>query len=132
MNTALIWCGLVAIFWGSMSVAVKMSGLTGGWVAIILATGTLPITLLGMGGAKPTGWPLIICMAGSILNGFGMLAFGKLVSLEGINISNVIPIAYALIPIVVTIEATLLLGESLPMSKVAALAAIAVSIYVLS
>ena len=133
MNNPMIYCGLVALFWGSMSVVPRMSGLTGGWVAITLATGTLAVSLFGVNSSTPTTMkPLILCFVAGVLNGLGTLAFGKLASWQEVELSKVMPIAYAVIPIVVTAGAWLLLNEPLTSSKLFGLVAVVVGIYFLS
>ncbi len=133
MNNPMIYCGLVALFWGSMSVVTRLSGLTGGWVAITLATGTLAVSLFGVNSSTPTTMkPLILCFVAGVLNGLGTLAFGKLASWQEVELSKVMPIAYAVIPIVVTAGAWFLLNEPLTSSKLFGLVAVVVGIYFLS
>lgn len=131
MNNPLIYCGLVALFWGGMSVVTRLSGLTGGWVAIMIATGTMAVSLVGVNSNIPTMKPLVVCLIAGILNGLGMLAFGKLASWQGIDVSKVVPIAFAMILIVITAGAWLLLDEPLTSSKFLGLIAVIIGIYLL-
>lgn len=132
MNNPLIYCFIVGICWGGMGLIARVSGLGSQWTAIMLGAGTLATTLVGINTILPPLKPLTICFIAGIVNGIGMLAFGVLTSWEGTEVSKVLPIAFALIPIAITFGALIFLGEQLTTTKAIGITVIAIGVYILS
>ena len=133
LNQPLFFCGVVALFWGGMGLVAKASGLNPGWTACMLGIGTLPLALVGaVGNPAPSTTALVVGLAAGILNGLGILAFGKIAAWQGIDISKLIPIAYGLIPVVVAVGAWLGFGEQFTVSKTFGLIAVVIGIYLLN
>ncbi|TSC77585.1 MAG: hypothetical protein G01um101429_1001 [Parcubacteria group bacterium Gr01-1014_29] len=133
MNQPLFFCGLVALFWGGMGLVSRASGLNPGWVACMLGIGTLPLALTGaIGNPIPSTTALSVGLVAGILNGLGILAFGKIAAWQGIDISRLTPIAYGMIPVVVAVGAWLAFGEQFTTAKTVGLVAIVIGIYLLN
>ncbi len=124
MNKAIFLCALVGVFFGTAPLLGRLSSVSAMMMAVLVAAGSLVATSpfafsQDYAAAGPKG--IILGLLAGILNGIGLIAFYQLVA--GANkglweISKVLPIALALVPIVIAIGAAIFFGEKFTASKI--------------
>jgi len=131
-NAALFYSFILALTFGVCPLVARSSGLTPGWTSAFLALGTLPIVACGFwyGGAVPVGRSLIIGILAGLINGIGLLAYGKLTSGQ-FEISRYMPIALAVAPAIIAIGGWLFFHESLTLNKIIGVVAVVVAVWLL-
>lgn len=131
-NLVLVYTAMLAMSFGFCPLISRAAGLSGGWTALLLAIGTLPMTMIGVGQMTklPPVRGLLICLAAGIVNGIGLYAYGRLVSGQW-EISRVLPIALAIAPAIIAIGGRVFYGEPLTPAKIAGIAAVAAAIWLL-
>lgn len=73
-----------------------------------------------------------IVLAAGVLNGVGFLFFGKLMQWKGRDVSQLLPIVFALMPIFTLATATLLLHEPVTAKKLAGIALAGIAVWLLN
>lgn len=151
-KTSAVYVAMLAMSFGICPLISRAAGLPGGWTAFLIAVGTLPVVAYGIGGWGPclvsvgalsvmmlgicqlTGLPpfrcLAICLIAGVVNGFGLYAYGQLVSGQW-EISRVLPVALVAAPVIIAIGARIFFGEALTATKIAGISAVAVGIWLL-
>lgn len=124
MNHPIVFCIAAALVWGMWPVVVKFSNLTSAWVAFLV-----PLASVGVAGVAltagshastfPSGKAITIGLAAGILNGFGFVAFGRLLGAEkgGWDVSTYATAVYALLPLVTMLGAVFVLREPMTVAK---------------
>lgn len=128
----LVYCLIAACFFGTWPVIARFAHLSPGWLALVFSIGTGVVAVAGLNSPVPLARPLIIGVGAGMVNGIGMLAFAKLISWEGVQVSRVIPITFALMPVFTTLAALVLFGEQLSLRKAFGVTLAFIAVYLLS
>lgn len=138
MRLALFYCFMAALCYSIYPVLAKKMGLTGIWVAIMINTGGLMVALIKFGSQTNKQMSsikqmLIGFLLIGIVAGVGTLFYSEVMVFKGIDVSKLIPITLALMPIMTAILAYFIMQEQVfTIKKITAFTMAAVSIYLLS
>jgi uncharacterized membrane protein len=132
INAALFYSIILALTFGFCPLIARLSGLTPGWTSAFLALGTLPIVVCGFwyGGAVPAGRSLIIGLLAGVINGVGLMAYGKLTSGQ-FEISRFMPIALAIAPAIIAVGGWIFFHEPISLNKIIGIIAVVVAVWLL-
>jgi drug/metabolite transporter (DMT)-like permease len=97
LNLPLILSLFAGFFFGLWPVVARFAGISSFWIAFLIPLGTLLVVSFE---AAPkiaaTTWPvykiLAIGIIAGAINGFGMLAYGRILSNGSLNVSKYVPI----------------------------------------
>lgn len=132
LNNPLSYCFFAAFFFGTWPLIARFANLRAGWLALVFSIGTGVIAASGLARPIPPGRSLLIGIVAGAVNGIGMMAFAKLIDWKEVEVSKFIPIIFALMPVVSTIEAALFFNETMAARKLVGLALAFIAVYLLS
>lgn len=124
MNNATLLCVVVGIFWAAAPLLGRISSVNAMMMTVLIASGTLVATFpvaFSQNYAAVGSKALMLGLLAGIVNGIGLLAFYRLVagSNEGLwEISRVVPISLALVPVGIAIGSRLFFSEALTTEKI--------------
>lgn len=125
---------LVAVASGAWPLIVRFTSLNAQWVAITVTLATAIVAGVFSyisSPALPPVRPLVIGLVAGTVNAVGMIAWGRLITLKGVELSKVLPIAFVLMPVVSVIGAFLIFKEPMTLKKIIGVVAAGISIYLL-
>lgn len=124
---------LSGVFFGVWPLVMRASGLGAAWVAIMLALGS---GLVGISVFKGTAFPslngLLIGLAAGLLNGFGVLAYGKLIGMPEVEMSKIVPLLVVLIGAVGVLGGYFFYGEPFTLRKIIGIIAVIIAAFLLT
>ena len=137
MAFALFYCFIAALCYAVYPVMARKVGINAIWLAILLNSGGLVVALVrtaaqGTNQNLTTRQIFLGCVIG-IIAGIGTLFYSEVMTLKGIDISKLIPITLAMMPVMAVILASIFLKEEIfTLKKMIAYAMIPISIYLLA
>ncbi len=138
MNNQWILCIVAGLLWGMAPLVGRLSSVNAMMMTVLIAVGTLVATLpvAFSQNYAAVGWQYLgYGVLGGVLNGVGLLAFYWLVagSNQGLwNASQVLPISFVIVPIVIAAGSCIFFKEPVTVSKVLGLIFAAFAIYFLN
>lgn len=114
---------------GTWPLVTKLSGLEKGWATIFLSAGMLisaiVITACGSTNNTISQKALMLGLAAGLMNGIGLAAFNKLLTMS--DVSRSATAMYALLPAVIVVSGIMFLSEPITFRKAAGLGAAVVA-----
>ena len=132
MNSPLLFCVLAGVCFGTWPILARFGGMTPGWMSFLIGVGTMLATALGLNASTPGGKSAAIVVAAGAINGLGMLAFGKLIGWKGQDVSRLLPIVFAIMPVVTVLTALLFLHEPMTLKRGAGIVLAGIAIWFLN
>ena len=123
---------IAALFFSAWPIIAKFSNLGFGWLSLVIAIGTGLIALTQVNHEVPIARQLLIGFAAGLVNGIGTLAYARLLSTKGVDVSKFIPLTLGLIAVFTVIAGVLLFKEPLSIKKVAGVFLVVVAIFLLN
>jgi len=137
MALALLYCLLTATCYAYYPVLAKIVKLEAMWLAILVNIGGLSVALawniIGTNAQKLTPKQIWIGLLIGVIAGIGTLFYSLIMTMEKVNLSTVIPIMLAMMPVMLAIFSYFFLGERIFIPrKMVALVMVAVGIFLLT
>lgn len=134
MNETLLLALIAGFLFAEWPLVMRYSQLSGPWVIIMVAAGTIVVGFIAhiFTPNLPASKCLFYgCLAG-IVNGLGMVAFGRLISNKATDLSIAIPLMVVFMAVFGALSAIFFYGEPLTIKKGTGLAIAAVAAFLLS
>lgn len=136
MNNPIYYCIFAALCFGGWPLLGRFSGLSSGWMSLLVASGTATLGLISIFTNQTSGAPsaraIIIGLTAGAINGVGMLAYSKVIGWQGSDVSKILPIAMILTPMFAMAGALIFLGEPVSAKKLFGAGIACAGIYLLS
>ena len=115
---AIMYSGIAALFFGMWPLVMRFAQLSPAWINFIVVAGSFPVVIIGLLGNNsfPSRQAMALGIFAGILNGVGILAYGKLIGGDW-DISKTLLIALALMPLVVAVGSKILFNEEFTINK---------------
>lgn len=133
-NNPYIYIALIAIASGTWPLVIRFTNLNAQWVAITVTFATAVVAGVFSyfsSPALPPTRPIVIGLIAGTINAIGMVAWGRLITLKGVELSKVLPIAFVLMPVVSVVGAWLIFKEPMTIKKIAGVIAAGAAIFLL-
>ncbi len=118
MNSPLLLAILSAACFGTWPVISRFAtGVNPGWFSLLVALGTLAGVLPMLNTAMPAARGAAIVLVAGAVNGVGMLMFVKLLNTKGADLSRVLPMVYALMPVFTVATSMAFLHEPMNLKR---------------
>lgn len=137
MKNPLILALLAGFFFGLWPVVARHISIAALWISFLIPVGTLlivaPTALPGMiSGATPMNRLIVFGVIAGVINGLGMLAYGRILSNTDWNVSKYVPIVAVASIATAAIGAFLIFKEPLTIQKSLGLVFAALAVWLLS
>ena len=103
----------------------------GVWPLVMRASGLVGISVF-KGTAFPSLNGLLIGLAAGLLNGFGVLAYGKLIGMPEVEMSKIVPLLVVLIAAVGVLGGYFFYGEPFTLRKIIGIIAVIIAAFLLT
>jgi len=137
LKNPLILSLLAGFFFGLWPVVARNIGLGSLWIAFLIPVGTLvmvaPYALPGMvAGHIPLTRLIVFGVFAGAINGLGMLAYGRILSNTGLNVSKYVPVVAVISIATAAIGAFIAFKEPVTLQKSLGLIFAAIAVWLLS
>jgi len=134
-ESPLFFCVMSALCFGVWPIVSRIGNVGTSWSSVLVVFGALLTTSVGLFFSARESMPLtrggaIVLVAG-VLNGVGFLFFGKLMQWKDRDVSQLLPIVFALMPVFTLAAAALLLHEPVTAKKLAGIALAGAAVWLL-
>jgi drug/metabolite transporter (DMT)-like permease len=126
-----------ALCFGNWPLLARLGGAQAGWFSFLATCGCMVVTSASLGmtrEAMPTKRGIIFGLMGGLVNGLGMVCFGRVTASKetGVQVSVLLPMIFALMTVATVISSALFLNEPLTTNKLIGAALIAGGIWFLN
>lgn len=131
VNNPLFLCVISALGFGSWPLIARTTTINPGWLSIAICLGTMMTSSVTMNRALPNSKAFLILIGAGMINGIGLLAYSKLLTMQNTDVSRLIPIAVALGAVTTAVGACIVFGEPITIRKVSGVGLAFVAVYLL-